>query len=328
VGPLSNDEVIRRVSQDFVPAAINLYRVRQASDGGRELFLSIQRQKDQYQGIWIVSPDGKVLAGKHDYKDFKNGAAELLETIDAGLASFGPVQPRRAQPAELDSGDKSSAAAISRKAGPGATISDEMLSALLPFRGKGVRDDGSVDLALYIRQVLGGGRGTIPAGVEPGRAWLWDGPYRTDGPTVIDTVSLSATDWRTFAPTNAEPGASWRVPERVARAFTRLLTASSDQSAMPQTEDATLAELECKVESISGGQARIQLSGRWEMVHAIEQDKNRLLFGAATARGVAVYDAETRSLRSFQLVFDGTIRHGRADASPNRTGAVAEWSSK
>ena len=71
-----------------------------------------------------------------------------------------------------------------------------------------------------------------------------------------------------------------------------------------------------------------QLSGRWEMMHAIEQDKSRLLFGAATARGIAVYDAETHSMRSFLLVFDGTIRHGRADAPPNRTGAVAEWSSQ
>ena len=31
---------------------------------------------------------------------------------------------------------------------------------------------------------------------------------------------------------------------------------------------------------------------------------------------------------SFLLVFDGTIHHGRPDASPNRTGAVAEWSSQ
>jgi hypothetical protein len=97
---------------------------------------------------------------------------------------------------------------------------------------------------------------------------------------------------------------------------------------MPGPEDATLAELQCMVESVSGGEARIQLSGRWEMVHAIEQDKDRLLFGAATARGVAVYDTKTQSLRSFLLAFDGTLRHGRPDASPNRTGAVAEWSSQ
>jgi hypothetical protein len=307
--------VIRRVSENFVPAAINLYRVRQANDGSRELFHSIQRQKDQYQGIWIVSPDGTVLAGRHDYNDFNNGASELLETIDAGLAAFGPVESRRTTTAEE----------FARDSSPGG-ISAETISVLLPFRGRGVRDDGSVDLALYVRQVLGGGRDTIPAGVEPDRAWLWDGLYRTDGPPVIDTVSLSADEWRMFAPTTVQPDASWSVPEQVARAFTRLLTASSDQSAMPRAEDATVSKMECTIESISGDEARIRLSGQWEMALAIEQDENRLLFGAATARGVAVYDMKTRSLRSFLLVFDGTIRHGRASAPPNRTGAVAEWS--
>jgi hypothetical protein len=102
-----------------VPAAINLYRVRQAGDGSRELFLSIQRQKDQYQGIWIVSPDGRVLAARHDYADFENGARELLETIDAGLASFAPLEPRRVQPAETI---------------PREPISAEMISGFLPRR--------------------------------------------------------------------------------------------------------------------------------------------------------------------------------------------------
>jgi hypothetical protein len=309
---LSNEQVIRRVSQDFVPAAINLYRVRQANNGSRELFQSIQRQKDQYQGIWIVSPDGKVLAGRHDYADFKNGDRELLETIDVGLKAFGPVESRRVLPTESN---------VRR------TISAESISDFLPFRGKGVRDDGNVDLALYIRQVLGGGRETIPPGVEPGRAWLWDGPYRADGPPVIDTVTLSAEQWRTLSPPAIEAGASWTVPQQVARQFTRLLTASSDQSAMPRPEDATLAELQCIVETVSDGEARIGLSGRWEMAHAIEQDKNRVLFGAATARGIAVFDKQAQMLRSFRLVFDGTVRHA-PDASPNRTGAVTEWSSR
>jgi hypothetical protein len=144
---------------------------------------------------------------------------------------------------------------------------------------------------------------------------------------VIDTAFLSAAEWRIFAPRNPRSGTRWSVPEKVARKFTRLLTASSDQSAMPQPDDAKLAEVECVVESVSGGMAQIRLSGRWEMVHTIEGDKSRLIFGAATAQGVAVYDVEADSLRSFLLVFDGTVRHGRADSPPNRTGAVAQWSS-
>lgn len=38
----------------------------------------------------------------------------------------------------------------------------------------------------------------------------------------------------------------------------------------------------------------------------------------------AGYDLAVGSLRSLLLVLDGTIRFGRTNASPNRTGAVAE----
>ncbi len=50
--------MIRQVTSDLVPVAVNLYKVRAAKDASGELFRSIQRQKDQYQGIWIVSPEG------------------------------------------------------------------------------------------------------------------------------------------------------------------------------------------------------------------------------------------------------------------------------
>jgi hypothetical protein len=55
---LSDEAVIRQVTSDLVPVAVNLYKVRAAKDASGELFRSIQRQKDQYQGIWIVSPEG------------------------------------------------------------------------------------------------------------------------------------------------------------------------------------------------------------------------------------------------------------------------------
>jgi len=281
-----------------VPAAINLYRVRKATDGARELFQSVQRQKDQYQGVWIVSPEGKVLAGRQDYKDFKNGAVELIETMDAGLKAFGPVEPRRAKPTNP-----------------------------LPHRGLGVQADGSITLALYGRQVLGGGRETIPAGVEASRAWLWDGALRADGPTMIDSLTLPSEDWSAFAPQKLEAGASWSLPESVARKLVRLLTASSDQSGMPRPEDATVAELKAVVESVEGGMAKIRLAGRWEMARLVEGDPKRPMSAAATAEGAALYDVERKSVRSLLMVFDSTIRHGRSEGGPNRAGAVVEWNS-
>src|SRR5438552_11533057 len=91
--------VIHRVTTNFVPVAVNLYKVRQAEDAGGELFRSVQRQKDQYQGIWIVAPEGKVLAGHHTIKNHKTWSQEVIETMDAALVSFGPVGPRSEKPA-------------------------------------------------------------------------------------------------------------------------------------------------------------------------------------------------------------------------------------
>jgi hypothetical protein len=291
--------VIRKISGNLVPAAINLYKARKATDGARELFLSVQRQKDQYQGIWIVSPEGRVLAGHQNFKDSKSWTDEVLETLDAGLKAFGEVTPREVKATNP-----------------------------LPHRGLGLRPDGGVQLALYGRQMLGGGRDTIPPGMETSCAWYWDGALRPDGPIMIDSTTLTAEEWATFVPARVEAGECWSVPGAVAGKFTRLLSASSDQSGMPKPDEATDVELQGRVESVEGGVARLRLRGCWGMKHLIEGDAKRPTFGEATALGTALYDVERKSMSSLLLVFDGTIRHGRPDAPPNRTGAVVEWRAK
>src|SRR5207249_2210280 len=167
--------VIHRVTTNFVPVAVNLYKVRNAKDAGGELFRSVQRQKDQYQGIWVVSPQGKVLAAHHNFKSPKTWSQEVLETVDSALQSFGPVTARVVKPANP-----------------------------LPARGHGVQPDGSVNLALHARQMLGGGRQTAPPGVAASRLWLWDGALRPDGPAVIDSLTLTAKDWAALMPPKTE----------------------------------------------------------------------------------------------------------------------------
>ncbi len=184
-----------------MPVAVNLYKVRATKDAGGELFRSIQRQKDQYQGIWIVSPEGKVLAGHHDVKNHKTWTQEVLDTVHSGLKTFGPITPRKA-----------------KRTDP------------LPLRGQGVQSDGSVTLEIYVRQMLGGGRESARSGVPASRLWLWDGKLRTDGPVVIDRLTLPAKQWSAFAPPKIEPGTEWSVPEEVARQFCRVLIPSSDQA--------------------------------------------------------------------------------------------------
>ncbi len=292
---MSDEAVIRRVSTSFVPVAVNLYKTRNAKDAGGELFRSVQRQKDQYQGIWIVSPDGNVLAGHHEIKSHETWTQEVIEATDVALGIFGSVQPRQVEAANP-----------------------------LPFRGHGVQPDGGVCLAIYARQMLGGSRRTAPAGVAESRLWLWDGTLRPDGPAVIDSLALAAEQWSALSPPETKVGTTWFVPESVARLLCRVLVPSSDQSAMPRPEDAKQARLTGTVESVEGQQARIRLTGVYEAVHLIEGDATRPVRGTATADGIAVYDLKNRSMQSVSLVFRGT--YGRPnDESVCATGAVVEW---
>jgi len=151
---LSDDAVIRRVCTGFVPVAVNLYTIRDARDAGGELFRSVQKQKDQYQGIWIVSPDGRVLAGHHTVQDHKTWTREVLATLDAALTAFGPVTPRAVERTDP-----------------------------LPHRGHGVRPDGSITLAIAVRYTFGGrpeGDGVIDSLTLPEEEWVVLTPPRAD----------------------------------------------------------------------------------------------------------------------------------------------------
>jgi hypothetical protein len=119
--------VIRRITRDCVPVALNVDKVSAAKGPDGDFFRAVQKQRPrQSQGIYLVSPDGKVLAG-HDRapKDPHDWPQALLDAIDEGLSKFGPVTPRPARRA-----------------------------AFLPYRGAGVRPDGGIVLAAYTRFLL------------------------------------------------------------------------------------------------------------------------------------------------------------------------------
>jgi hypothetical protein len=121
--------VIRRVSRSFVPVALNLYVIRKEKSAAGDFFRAVQKQRPaQYQGIYIVSPEGKVLAtqGSEPPKP-KSWTQDLLDAIDDGITAHGGVAARR--PDAVD---------------------------LLPDRGVGRRSDGSIVLAVYTRYLLSG----------------------------------------------------------------------------------------------------------------------------------------------------------------------------
>ena len=55
--------MIRFIATNTVPVALNLYVIRRQKDGAGDFFRAVQKQRPaQYQGLYLVTPGGKVLA--------------------------------------------------------------------------------------------------------------------------------------------------------------------------------------------------------------------------------------------------------------------------
>ena len=89
MGPLSNPAVIRLVSENVVPVAVNLYTIREDKGPAGDFFRKLNSQFVQYQGLYLAAPDGKLLVKKQMWTS-ENVQAGLEE----GLRAFGPVKPR------------------------------------------------------------------------------------------------------------------------------------------------------------------------------------------------------------------------------------------
>lgn len=276
---MSDDEVIRVITTTFVPVAVNLYKIREDRGPAGDLFRSVQRQMDQYQGFWIVSPEGKALAKYHDWNGDPgvplNQRVRIM--LENGLKSFGVVKPREAKPTDL-----------------------------LPYRGKGVQPDGSVSLALYGRLLHKG---------------------QSDGPMMLDSVTLGSSEWAQFAPPKKAGTQGWALPDGVARALARSLLSPGDSAGVFRPEEFSQAELQARVDSVEGGRARILLSGKWKAAGLYGGEKGKPYAASATAEGVALYDVEKKSMRSFFMLMGGKV-WGESEQRARETGGVVEWTSE
>src|SRR5438552_11420257 len=87
----------------MVPFALNTNRVPD-NDGGK-FFKAVLRKQDWPQGLWVVSPEGKILAF-HYYRakpgeTYAAGQERWIKdtraAIEDGLKAFGPIEPRKAE---------------------------------------------------------------------------------------------------------------------------------------------------------------------------------------------------------------------------------------
>ena len=124
---LVNKEVIDKITDTMIPLALNFETVMDPrSKEARFLQPMIKPGRNRRlsnetdQGIWILSPEGKLLG--NGFSGWSNWVPRTKRLIDRALKSFGPVKRRRVKVVETH-----------------------------PYRGKGVMSDGSVRLAQYVR---------------------------------------------------------------------------------------------------------------------------------------------------------------------------------
>ncbi len=278
--------MIRLISTRFVPVALNLYKIRAAKGPGGDFFRSVYRQNTQYQGLWLVSPSGRILDSHQETRFQGDWAKKVLTDLEAGGRAFGELEPRR------------------------VAVVDP-----LPFRGTGVREDGSVTLALTDKVIA----------VKDLSREL---PRTAMGRIYLDSLPLSAEEWPTLAPPDeVRPGARWAIPEPVARQFYRVLNRNDISFRSP--DEVTAVRLTGTVASVQGGIARLTFAGQIAGVHdggtrgawkGKQQSSESRLVG-----GVGTYDIRAKAMRSLVLVWDGHFRNYPPYDVPVRHGIVVEW---
>jgi hypothetical protein len=268
--------VVRFVSRNTVPVALNLYVIRKQKGAAGDFFRAVQRQRPaQYQGLYLVAPDGKVLASHQNFKSHKTWPREVLADLGPGLKAFGDVKPREA-----------------RRGNP------------LPRRGSGVGEDGAVTLAIYLRYSIK----RIPLRELP-------------NPT-IDSLRLSAKELAGLVPPKPKAGVEWKIPEALARQFSRVLGPGNEDT-MPRPHEVATLKLVGRVRAVEGGVADLAYEGALAGSHLTQAKKHT--HAEARLTGAGRYDVRAGRLLSLVWVFDGVYKGPPPYDEPRAYSGVAEW---
>jgi hypothetical protein len=301
--------VIRLISKNFVPVGLDLYIIRAAKSPAGDFYRELVRQKPQYQGVYLASPDGKVLCdttfGKESkwqtvyLEQVKQGKKRdqaamdyLLEELKEGLNAFGPVKPR-----------------------PVVT------SPYYARRAVGFHKNGGIDLAVT-------SKGFSP----PLPKDLLELQRGAIGQGVPDLIPLSAFQVRTLLPDRFSSGVEWTVPESTAREFYHLLDPGPKDLSKPDL--VTSVRLVGKVRAIREGVAYLSYEGEIAGNFVVSSGKFRLNGDQKLVGGVAAYDVPASKLLSLTLVSKGTRWGSAPDQRPgtppsdghyHHHASVVEW---
>jgi hypothetical protein len=173
-----------------------------------------------------------------------------------------------------------------------------------PYRGKGVMPDGGVSLAAYLR---------------PSDASL---AYLNTRTPVVSSVSLTEKEFTALAPRQAVVGERWKLPDAVARRFSRVTSPLCRQHA-PEPDWVTGVEIHAEVRAIKDGMAWLHFDGRIASEHQVRAQT--ISVQATKLTGEGVYDIEATAMRSVLLVGSGTLRWPEAPEKIVAFDVLVEW---
>ncbi|MGO9919373.1 MAG: hypothetical protein ACLQIB_32320 [Isosphaeraceae bacterium] len=285
---MSDDRVIQLISANFVPLALRLSTIDGAKNETGKFWRSVFRQRPNYQGLWLVGPDGKVLSASMSYEAewsaYFKWTAKVLAALNLGMDKFGPIVPRRVRG-----------------------------GASLPYWGIGVRPDGGVTLAVIDRAYNTPDR--------PRQLRVSD--FRETCP---DHVNLSAAEWSALAPPDVSVASRWTIPTAVGRKFFPLLGHMS--STFHHHEDVTDVRFTGGVASVRDGIANLVFGGSITGMLERKKTGQRLDTRTKIIGGVGSYDIGAGQMLSLTWVFDAEYRDFHdpaAHVTPLRFGTVVAW---
>ncbi len=273
---MNQPAIIKLIATNTVPVALNLYEIRSQKDSSGDFFRGVQKQRPaQYQGLYLVTAEGKVLASHQKYANEKTWAHDVATDLEPGLRAFGEIKPRDVSRVDP-----------------------------LPFRGVGLHNDGSITLAIYLRNSIRG----IPLRELPN--------------PIVDSLTLSAAELGEFAPPRLELGATWKFSEELSRKFSRLL-GPGDEDSMPRPSEVTAFHLTAKLDRGENGVAIITYQGTLTGSHLTAAKKRTQ--GRIQIVGVGRYRVKTREMLSIVWLAEGVYNAPPPyDAGVGYSG-VAEW---
>jgi hypothetical protein len=273
---------VKFVAETFVPVALNADRLPDTDAG--KFYRALLKQWPQ--GLWVVTPDGKVLGFHyHKPKPGESAADGQKRWVDETLGML---------------------RGAAKEAGPPTPRVLESKPDVLAGRGRGTGSDGGVRFAVSV------------IGLRNGRQ---DGPPVVDSVRLSaeQWAAFAPPEG------GAKAGREWTVPEAAARRFAPALSPMTDPIFSPTPGDVTAAKITAKVERVAGGVAVVRYAGRWESAHDRDGDPKFPIRTTATGEGVGVFDTRTGKLTAVTWVLTGSYRNGPPGEKPRPTAAVVEW---